>query len=359
MNKQRIDRLRNKMLGDGRKAALVTSPENRLYFSGFKGSSGILFITAEEAYLLTDFRYMDQAELEAPDLTVLNHDRKPYEAVAELVKKHGIREVGIEEGKLPLQEFRELESLNPDVNFFNSEPGVFELRMIKDDTEIANLKKGIAMCDAAFEHSLSFIRPGMSEKELGLELEFFMRKAGAGGIKENHVIATGPRASLPHGQATDRIIEVGDWVKMDIGAKVEGYYTDFTRTVVLGEPTDKQVEIYNIVKRTQEAALAAIGPGKTCSELDALARGIIADAGYGENFGHSLGHSIGLAVHESPAMRATDHTVLEPGMVITVEPGIYIPGWGGVRIEDFLVITEDGYDNLTKATKELQVIPVS
>ncbi|WP_422123896.1 M24 family metallopeptidase [Planococcus sp. X10-3] len=358
MNAQRIEKMRNKMLADGKRAVLVTSPENRLYFSGFKGSSGILFITLNEAYLLTDFRYIDQAEQEAPDLTVVNHERKPYEAVTELVKKHGIREVGIEEGKLPIQEFRELEALNPNVDFFNSEPGFFELRMIKDATEIENFKKGIAMCDAAFEHSLSFIKPGMSEKELGLELEFFMRKAGAGGIKENHVIASGPRASLPHGQATDRIIQVGDLVKMDIGAKVEGYYTDFTRTVVVGEPTDKQVEIYNIVKRAQEASLAAIGPGKVCSELDDLARGIIADAGYGDNFGHSLGHSIGLAVHESPAMRATDDTVLEPGMVITVEPGIYIPGWGGVRIEDFIVITEDGYENLTKATKELQVIGV-
>lgn len=346
------------MLEGGQKAALVTSPENRLYFSGFKGSSGILFITAHEAYLLTDFRYIDQAELESPDFKVLNHERKPHEAVAELVREHGISAVGIEEGKLPLQEFRELESLNPGVDFFNSEPGIFELRMIKDATEIAHLKKGIAMCDAAFEHSLSFIRPGISEQELGLELEFFMRKAGAGGIKENHVIASGPRASLPHGQATGRIIQAGDWVKMDIGAKVEGYYTDFTRTVVVGEPTDKQVEIYNIVKRAQEAALAAIGPGRVCSELDGLARGIISDAGYGDNFGHSLGHSIGLAVHESPAMRATDHTVLQPGMVITVEPGIYIPGWGGVRIEDFIVITEDGFDNLTTATKELQIIPV-
>lgn len=358
MNEKRVNKLREKLIDAGEEAVLITSAENRFYFSGFKGSSGILLITQDEAYLMTDFRYIDQAENEAPFFRVINHERQPYPIVTEYLKRHGVKELGLEFGKMPVGEFKELESLNPDVLLFNCEGAVFELRMIKDQEEIGYLTKGIAMCDAAFKHSLTFIRPGMSEKELGLELEFFMRKAGADGIKENHVIASGERSSLPHGQATERIIQVGDFVKMDIGAKVNGYYTDHTRTVVIGEPSAKQVEIYDIVRKAQEEALEAIGPGKVCSELDGLARKVIADAGYGENFGHSLGHSIGLAVHESPAMRATDDTVLQPGMVITVEPGIYIPGFGGVRIEDFIVITENGYDNLTTASKELKVIPV-
>ncbi|WP_158599098.1 M24 family metallopeptidase [Planococcus salinus] len=355
---KRIQNLRAELFTEGNEAALITSPENRFYFSGFKGSSGVLLITKEDAYLLTDFRYIDQAKEEAPFFTVVNHQRKAFPTVTETIEKHGVKKLGVEFGKMPIQEYKELESLNPKLQIFDSEEAIYKLRMIKDQGEIESFRKGIAMCDQAFKHSLSFIRPGMSEKELGLELEFFMRKAGADGIKENHVIASGERSSLPHGQATERIIQVGDFVKMDIGAKVNGYYTDFTRTVVVGEPTDKHVEIYNIVKKAQEVALNAIGPGKVCSELDGLARGVIAEAGYGENFGHSLGHSIGLAVHESPAMRATDDTILQPGMVITVEPGIYIPGFGGVRIEDFIVITEDGYENLTTATKELQVIPV-
>lgn len=355
---ERIQKLRAKLVKTGNEAALITSPENRFYFSGFKGSSGILLITRDNTYLLTDFRYIDQGKEEAPSFTVINHERKSFPAVTALIEKHGIRKLGVEYGKMPILEFKELESLNPDLQIFNSEEVIYQLRMIKDQGEIECFRKGIAMCDEAFKHSLSFIRPGMSEKELGLELEFFMRKAGADGIKENHVIASGERSSLPHGQATERIIQAGDFVKMDIGAKVNGYYTDFTRTVVVGEPSDKHIEIYNIVKKAQEVALAAIGPGKVCSEMDRRARAVIEEAGYGENFGHSLGHSIGLAVHESPAMRATDETVLQPGMVITVEPGIYIPGFGGVRIEDFIVITEDGYENLTTATKELQVIPL-
>ncbi|HSI68461.1 MAG TPA: Xaa-Pro peptidase family protein [Planococcus sp. (in: firmicutes)] len=356
MTEERVRKLRKELIEKGEEGVLITSPENRFYFSGFKGSSGVLLITKEDAYLMTDFRYIDQAEDEAPFFKVINHERKTYPVVTEYLKHHRVKKLGLEFGKMPVLEFKELESLNPEIALYNCEEAVFKLRMIKDKEEIGYLKKGIAMCDAAFEHSLTFIRPGMSEKELGLELEFFMRKAGADGIKENHVIASGERSSLPHGQATDRIIQAGDFVKMDIGAKVNGYYTDHTRTVVVGEPSEKQVEIYNIVRKAQEVALEAIGPGKVCSELDALARQVISDAGYGDNFGHSLGHSIGLAVHESPAMRATDDTVLQPGMVITVEPGIYIPGFGGVRIEDFIVITEDGYDNLTTASKDLKVI---
>lgn len=355
---KRNENLRKELQMKSSDAVLITSPENRFYLSGFKGSSGVLLITQEKNYLLTDFRYMDQAREEAPDFEIINHERNIYPVIMSYVKKHIIQKLGIEFGKLAVQDFKEIENLNPSLKLFNCEEAVYKLRMIKDQEEIGYFKKGIALCDQAFDHILSFIRPGMSEKELGLELEFFMRRGGADGIKENHVIASGERSSLPHGQATERIIKKGDFVKMDIGAKINGYYTDFTRTVVIGEPSEKQREIYNIVRQAQEVALEAIGPGKVCSELDHLARSVIAKAGYGENFGHSLGHSIGLAVHESPAMRATDHTILEPGMVITVEPGIYIPGFGGVRIEDFIVITEDGYENLTTATKELQIIPV-
>lgn len=355
---KRVQNLRKEMQTTSKEAVLITSPENRFYFSGFKGSSGVLLITQEKSYLLTDFRYIDQAKEEAPDFEIINHERNVYPVIMDFIKKHAVQKLGIEFGKLPVQDYKELENLNPSLTLFNCEEAIYRLRMIKDQEEIGYFKKGIALCDQAFDHILTFIRPGMSEKELGLELEFFMRRGGADGIKENHVIASGERSSLPHGQATERIIEKGDFVKMDIGAKINGYYTDFTRTVVVGEASEKQREIYSIVQQAQQVALEAIGPGKICSELDHLARSVIAGAGYGENFGHSLGHSIGLAVHESPAMRANDHTVLQPGMVITVEPGIYIPGFGGVRIEDFIVITEEGYENLTTATKELQIIPV-
>ncbi|WP_442596542.1 M24 family metallopeptidase [Neobacillus sp. D3-1R] len=358
MQQKRLEKLRKKMQETGVDAVFVSSVENRYYFSNFRGSAGALFITENHAILLTDFRYVDQAKKEASLFEVINHNRELFSYVKRLVETHHVQTLGIEYESLPVEEFLAVKEAVPSVSLEKVDHLYYDIRMIKDEQEIEYLRQGVSYCDQAFEHILSFIRPGMTEMEVGLELEFFMRKAGAEGIKANHVIASGERSSLPHGQATDRVIQVGDFVKMDIGARVKGYYSDFTRTVVVGEPSEKQLEIYNIVKKAQLAALKEIGPGKVCSELDEVARSIIRDAGYGDNFGHSLGHSIGLAVHEKPAMRYGDQTVLQPGMVITVEPGIYIPGFGGVRIEDFVVITENGYRNLTTATKELQVLSV-
>ncbi|MCD5324170.1 MULTISPECIES: M24 family metallopeptidase [Pontibacillus] len=358
MDNIRIQALRQKMKETGVSAVWLTSPENRFYFSQFKGSSGSLFITEEETILLTDFRYVDQAHDEAPSFTIVDHKRKEVEEVARLLNKHSCSNVGIELVTLPTQSYLEVTKRLPEVSFQGFDDELNDIRMIKDESEIHSLHKAIEICDKAFDHITTFIQPGITEKEIGLELETFMRKAGAESIKTNHVIASGERSSLPHGQATDRVIQKGDFVKMDIGARVNGYYSDFTRTVVLGEPSDKQKDIYSIVRETQEASLEAIGPGRTCSEIDQIGRGIIESYGYGEHFGHSLGHSIGLALHEKPVMRATDDTVLQPGMVITVEPGIYLKGFGGVRIEDLVVITEKGHNNLTQATKDLIVIPV-
>jgi Xaa-Pro aminopeptidase len=358
LSNRRINDLVTKMNEKDIEASLIISRENCYYFSRFRGSSGVLLITKDHRVLFTDFRYVDQARNEAKEYEVVQHQQNMYSMVCEFLKEHNISSVGIETGVMPVDTYSEIKENYPSVNLLNIEPELYDIRMIKDDEEISYLKQGVELCDKAFNHILSFIRPGMSEKEIGIELEFFMRKSGAEGIKANHVIASGERSCLPHGQATDRIVKVGDFVKMDIGARVNGYYSDFTRTVVLGEPSEKQVEIYNIVKKAQEVSLENVGPGKVCADLDEVGRSIIREAGYGENFGHSLGHSIGLAVHEKPGLRSTDKTVLQPGMVITVEPGIYIPNFGGVRIEDLVVITEDGHNNLTTATKELQIIPV-
>ncbi|MHC0039506.1 M24 family metallopeptidase [Pseudoneobacillus sp. C159] len=358
MQQVRLEKLRKKMQEVGLDAVFVSSPENRYYFSNFRGSAGALLITLNDSFLLTDFRYGDQAKKDAPFFHVIDHNRELFSQLKKLVDSYQVQTLGVEFETLPVEEFIAIKDTIPSVKLEKVDSHFFDIRMIKDEQEIRYLQEAVSYCDQAFEHILTFIRPGMTEKEVGLELEFFMRKAGAEGIKANHVIASGERASLPHGQATDRVIGIGDFVKMDFGARVKGYYSDFTRTVVVGEPSQKQVEIYEIVKMAQLAALKEIGPGKVCADLDEVARSIIRDAGYGENFGHSLGHSIGLAVHEKPTMRKGDQTVLQPGMVITVEPGIYIPGFGGVRIEDFVVITEDGFRNLTKATKELQVLSV-
>ncbi len=354
----RLGKLRMKMEAEGLDAGIILSPENRYYLSGFRGSAGALVITKKHQVLLTDFRYVDQALSEAPSFEVVNHQQQLIGTICQLLVDASARHAGIELEKMPVAQYLNIRESSPHLSLSNVEPLLDSIRMYKDAEEIEFLRQGVAMCDKAFEHILGYIRPGMTEKQIGLELEFFMRQCGAEGIKANHVIASGERASLPHGQATDRVVQVGDFVKMDIGARVNGYYSDFTRTVIIGHASPKQLEIYNIVKAAQEAALSAIGPGKVCSELDEVARSIIRNAGYGECFGHSLGHSIGLAVHEKPTMRSTDSSVLKPGMVITVEPGIYIKGFGGVRIEDLVVITEDGHDNLTTATKELQILAV-
>ncbi|SDO23872.1 Xaa-Pro dipeptidase [Paenibacillus sp. yr247] len=358
MRRQRIEKLRSNMFSQKIEASLILSPENRYYFSNFRGSSGALLITMDRCYLFTDFRYSKQAEVDSPLFETVQHGQSMIEMICDYLKNLSISQVGIEMGTMSLTQYNEIKSCLPSLMLSNIEPIVSEIRMFKDQDEIEFIRQGISLCDEAFNHILGYLRPGISEKEIGLELEFFMRKAGAEGIKSNHVIASGQRSSLPHGQATERIVEKGDFLKMDIGARVNGYYSDFTRTVVLGEPSDKQREIYNIVKEAQYTALSVIGPGKICSEVDEAARSIIRNAGYGDCFGHSLGHSIGLSVHEKPGMRSTDHTILQPGMVITVEPGIYIPGFGGVRIEDLVVITEEGFVNLTQSTKELQIIPI-
>lgn len=358
MHKKRILKLRMKMEAASYDAVIITSSENRYYFSGFRGSSGALLITMNESYLFTDFRYTDQASKEAPLYDVIMHQKNLYERVCQMIQTKSIKTVGIEQVTLPINDFFELTERLPYIKWQPIDEVISHLRMIKDEEEISYLREAVSICDQAFEHIIGFLHSGISEKAIGMELEFAMRRSGAEAIKANHVIATGERASLPHGQATERMIGPGDFVKMDFGARVMGYYSDFTRTVVMGIPSERQREIYNIVRTAQEETLSTIGPGKTCAEMDEIGRSIIKRAGYGEQFGHSLGHSIGLAVHEKPVMRASDDTVLQPGMVITVEPGIYIPGFGGVRIEDFIVITDSGYENLTHSTKDFISIPV-
>ncbi|EGL83679.1 peptidase M24 [Caldalkalibacillus thermarum TA2.A1] len=351
----RVGKLRVLMEQEQLDGIVVFSAENRRYFSGFTGSSGAVVITATQALLLTDFRYAEQARSEAPSFEIIQHQGELAESAVACLRKLGLKQVGIE-ASLPAGVLRFLEQEMTESSFSFVDSIIMNLRKIKDEDEIDCIRQGIRLCELAFEHILHFIKPGLTERDIGLELEYVLKKNGADGIKANHVIASGERSALPHGQATDRVIREGEFVKMDIGAIVNGYYSDFTRTVVVGEPSPKQLELYQIVRQAQEAALAYIGPGKVCADVDEVGRSVIRQAGYGENFGHSLGHALGLEIHEKPVLRSTDQTPLEPGMVLTVEPGIYIPGWGGIRIEDVVVIREEGCENLTQTTKELQIM---
>lgn len=356
MYKKRINRLQQVMKDQQIDAVVLNSDINSYYFSGFTGSSRQIVLTQDEGFFYTDFRYGDQAHQEVQDHQISVVPQPLLTSTEEQLNALGVKKVGLEFSKINTANYLQLKNALPQTQFVDIDSHILDMRMIKDDVELSYFKKGMKIVDQTFTHILSYIKVGMTEKELALELDYTMKKFGAEGIKENHVIATGARASLPHGQATDKVIEHGDFVKMDFGAKVNGYYTDFTRTVIMGEASEKQIEIYNIVKEAQEASLKVLKAGMVCSKVDHIGRSIISEAGYGENFGHSLGHSLGLEIHEKPAMRSTDHTVLKPGMVITVEPGIYIKDFGGVRIEDLVVIEENGINNLTTSTKELQIL---
>ncbi|KLU61985.1 aminopeptidase YpdF [Peptococcaceae bacterium CEB3] len=337
-------------------AVILRSPENRYYFSNFRGTAGYLLITPEETFLYTDFRYLDQAKTQAPLYKIIHHRVNALEHICSDLAGLRVSRLGLEMDVTPAADYLEITGSMPSVEMLDISGDIFALRMIKDAEEIRKISRGIEICDHAFSHILNFIHAGISEREIGLELEIFMRKEGAEGIKTNHVIASGERSALPHGQATDRRVKKGDFVTMDYGARVDGYYSDFTRTVIIGEPSPQRIEIYRVVQQAQMEALVAIGPGKVCSEMDEVGRSVIRKAGYGEFFGHSLGHSLGLSIHEKPGMRAGDPNRLQPGMVMSVEPGIYLPGFGGVRIEDVIVVTEKGCVNFTHSTKELQVL---
>jgi len=353
---KRLNQLKQTMKNDKIDAIFLQSDINCYYFSGFSGSSRQIVISLNDSHFYTDFRYGDQAYEQVQNHEVSIAAQPIINSAIEQLKTYEPKVVGLEFSKVNTNDYLQLKESLPYAQFVNIDSDIANMRMIKDEVELTYFKRGMEIVDKTFTHILSYLKTGITENDLALELDYTMKKLGADGIKENHVIATGARASLPHGRATDKVIEHGDFVKMDFGAKVNGYYTDFTRTVIMGEASKKQIEIYNIVKEAQKAALQVIKPGAICSEIDHVARSIIADAGYGENFGHSLGHSLGLEIHESPSFRHTDNTALEKGMVITVEPGIYIKDFGGVRIEDLVVVTDEGIDNLTKSTKELQII---
>ncbi|WP_202820110.1 M24 family metallopeptidase [Calderihabitans maritimus] len=356
MTRDRLERLRENFEAQEIEAMLVMQPENRRYLSGFTGTFGVLVIGFQEAYLITDFRYVEQAEKQASEFKVVKYGNSIYETLSEVLKKLDVNKVGFEAEHVTYAQFV---NLRDKLDFVTLKPveGLIErLRQFKDEGEIDLIRRAVVIADKAFEHILSYLRPGVKEKEIALELEFFMRRNGAEKAAFDIIVASGPRGSLPHGVASDRQVQPGDLIVMDFGAVYQGYHSDITRTVVVGEPDERQKEIYNIVLEAQVAAIKAIKPGKVTSEIDLVARNIIAGYGYGEHFGHGLGHGVGLAVHERPRLASTDFTQLETGMVMTVEPGIYVKDWGGVRIEDMVVVRENGCEVLTGATKKLLTI---
>ncbi len=338
-------------------AFLISKPEHCFYLSGFTGTSGCLVITnsLEKNFLITDFRYQEQATEQAKGYDLVLWKETLFQTLGELFQQYGLKKVGIDQAEITLATYEKLKKNLVDVALFPLSDPCVALRKIKSIEELKLLKKAIEISDKAFLHILEFIHPGLTEKEIALELEFFMRRLGGTKMAFETIVASKNRAALPHGVASSRVVQTGDLVLMDFGTVYQGYHSDLTRTIVLGEPDALQEERYKLVLKAQEAVLQEIQPGMRACEADALARNIIAEAGYGKNFGHSLGHGVGLEIHESPSLSPRDATILEPGMVLTVEPGIYISGWGGIRIEDMVVITPGGCERLTKSPQVFKV----
>ncbi|MFH5184872.1 M24 family metallopeptidase [Paenibacillus sp. TAB 01] len=356
MQQPRIDKLRLVMQEKGLKALLITNATNRLYMTGFTGSAGYVLITDTKAYLLTDFRYMTQAPQQAPAYEVVEHAPKAMDTVKQLLDQQGLKKVGFEQNDLTYGTYLATAQALSGIELIPTDGLVEQLRLIKDASELAVMQEAADLANRTFTHILNFLKPGAKELDIALEIEMFVRKNGAASTSFETIVASGERSALPHGKASDRILQSNEFVKMDYGAYYKNYCSDITRTVVLGKPTDKHKEIYNIVLEAQLEALDKIRPGMTGKEADALCRDVITRYGYGDYFGHGTGHGLGLEIHEEPRLSRLGHTVLTPGMTVTVEPGIYLPGFGGVRIEDDIVITDTGIKIITQSSKDFIVL---
>jgi Xaa-Pro aminopeptidase len=351
----KIEKLRNQFEEHDVDGVLVTSTYNRRYMTNFTGTAGVAIISREKAVFITDFRYVEQAGKQIEGFEVVQHKAAIIDEIANQVEKLGIKRLGFEEEHVTFSTYNSYQTVI-EAELVPLSGVIEKLRLIKTDSELKILKEATEIADAAFEHILTVIRPGKTEIEISNELEFFMRKQGAVSSSFDIIVASGYRSALPHGVASDKLIELGDFVTLDFGAYYKGYCSDITRTLAVGQPSDELKNIYDIVLEAQLRGMAGIKPGMTGKEADALTRDYITEKGYGAYFGHSTGHGIGMEVHEGPGLSFKSDMLLEPGMVVTVEPGIYVANVGGVRIEDDTVITKEGNQSLSFSTKELIIL---
>jgi Xaa-Pro aminopeptidase len=356
---ERLAKIRGLLKEEKIDGLIVTTAANRRYLSGFTGSSGVLVISQEQAVLLTDFRYLDQAaeEVKTYGFQVKEHQSAIWAAVAAELKAQSAKassKWGFESDNLVEKDYRSLKEKMDQGLLMPTVGLVSHLRRKKSPAELRSIRKAVEITDQAWIRLQPELKPGRTEKEIAARFEYFQRQLGAEGTAFSTIVASGPRSALPHGVPTDKKIEAGELLLLDGGAVYNGYCSDFTRTVVVGAaPTADQQALYDLVLKAQQAALAGMRPGMTGKEVDGLAREVITAAGYGERFGHGLGHSLGLEIHEAPRLALTDESVLEAGVVYTVEPGVYLTDWGGIRIEDVVVVTETGIEDLTASTKTI------
>lgn len=352
MNKLEILQSRISDIAD---CGIITDDVNRRYFTGMKSSAGTLLVFPDESVFVIDFRYIEKARKTVRTAKVVLESSKPMEQFKEIISAHNVKTAAIDCETCTVAQ----------LNMFSKNLGaeiisdgrfaktIREIRLVKTPDEIEKIIAAQRIAEKGFEHMLEFIQAGRTEREIQLELDFYMLSHGAEALSFDTIALSGKNTSLPHGVPSDKVIERGEFVLMDFGAVVDGYHSDMTRTVCVGKPDDEMEKVYNIVLNAQLAALEKVRAGIKGCDLDKIARDIISDSGYRENFGHSLGHGVGMEIHEEPRASQRNRNSLPENSIVTVEPGIYIEDKFGVRIEDFVVVKADGCENMTLAPKKL------
>ncbi len=347
----RLERLRQRLGEEELDAILISQGENRRYLSGFTGSAGFLLISQQHAILATDFRYIEQAKRQAPDFDIVQIEGELPKWFSNLASSLRAKKIGFEAKDLSFATYRKLVATAGKKELLPTEEIVESLRAVKDEEELELIMKAVGISDAAFEESAPMLHPGMTEKEAAWEIERLLREKGSESVPFDIIVASGPDSALPHHQPTDRTILSGEPLIIDMGARFAGYSSDLSRTICLGNEDKNFGKVYDLVLGAQLTAIATIEAGMSGEQADSLARTVIEQGGYGENFGHGLGHGIGLAPHEAPRLGRDSKDVLAEGMVFTIEPSIYISGWGGVRIEDMVVLEKGRVRVLSEAKK--------
>ncbi|NLX63225.1 MAG: aminopeptidase P family protein [Clostridiaceae bacterium] len=354
----RLNKLRELLKENDCNGCLISGRANTLYFSGFTGSTSLLLIGIDKAWLIVDFRYTIQAKEQVFEgIEVVEIEESFYSTLNEIVKQNLIDTIGFEGQAITVTEYNRIkQNLTSIKRLIRFDGQIDWIRSIKDADEIERIQQAVLLGDKVFDHIIKFIKPGMKETEVAAELEYIMKKLGAKGPSFESIVAAGPRSAMCHGTATDNIIKNGDTVVLDFGVIYRNYCSDMTRTIFIGEPKKEMIKIYDIVKKAQQAALDGIRTGMRGYEADKIARDIIAENGYNGAFGHSLGHGVGIEIHEEPRLSAKSADILKDGMVFSVEPGIYVEGMGGVRIEDMVVLENGRIRNFTTSPKDMIII---
>jgi Xaa-Pro aminopeptidase len=355
MLSNRISKARGCLERTGADLLIVSNLSNIRYLTGFTGSEALLVLSQAEGWFLTDSRYTSQAGAEVTGARVLEVANR-MEALASILTEAATAKIAFEANFTSVSVYQELVRRVPGVEFVPADAELSAIRSVKDAGELQTLERVAAIASRAFQEITGEIRPGALESEVAWALEVAMRRGGAEGKSFDFIVASGVRGALPHGRASDKVIAAGELVTVDFGALYQGYCSDETVTVCLGEPDERQREVYETVRLAQQLAIEAVRPGISFREVDAKARDYIAAQGFGQYFGHGLGHGIGLDVHEPPTASPRGTGIVEEGMVFTVEPGIYIPDWGGVRIEDSVVVERDGCRRITQVPKALIIL---